>query len=556
MFIKRKHINRIWKKLLKCLRLSPLSLAVKCQIMFGLAVVLTLIIALILPYIWMRQLVKTDYLDTERARAEILLHRQHFQLKDSSQAALVPLGNTGQVLDPNDTQIRWVRFAKESESEQKQLQQLTPEQQKDIDSLKAEDNRYDTIRFEKINGVPHSNYIRIFRANDNCISCHNSQGSADPFSPNELIGAVITQSPAAEIGKMYLLNWVWVSVAGLIAGIGAIISFYWISQRVILRPIRHLRAMVNNVAEGNLDIRSSIKTGDEYEKLALAFNNMLDGLQEAQKKLRQANKQLDGKIAELSDRNIELFKANKLKSEFLANISHEFRTPLNSILGFAQVLREKPALLTKDKGQRYTENIITGGNRLLNMINDLLDLAKTKAGKIELHIEKTSVPQLINSAVASFSLETKRKKIKVKVLTNPNLPLLITDAGKVQQIIYNFISNAVKFTPERGRIEIRAGLKSDDKTLRIEVTDTGCGIAENDKEKIFEKFGTADGSLTRQSTGSGLGLAISAELTAMLAGSMGVDSEIGKGSTFWLDIPITLTKEESNPTEQKEIPLA
>ena len=556
MFIKRKHINRIWKKLLKCLRLSPLSLAVKCQIMFGLAVVLTLIIALILPYIWMRQLVKTDYLDTERARAEILLHRQHFQLKDSSQAALVPLGNTGQVLDPNDTQIRWVRFAKESESEQKQLQQLTTEQQKDIDSLKAEDNRYDTIRFEKINGVPHSNYIRIFRANDNCISCHNSQGSADPFSPNELIGAVITQSPAAEIGKMYLLNWVWVSVAGLIAGIGAIISFYWISQRVILRPIRHLRSMVNNVAEGNLDIRSSIKTGDEYEKLANAFNEMLDGLQEAQKKLRQANKKLDGKIAELSDRNIELFKANKLKSEFLANISHEFRTPLNSILGFAQVLREKPALLTKDKGQRYTENIITGGNRLLNMINDLLDLAKTKAGKIELHIEKTSVPQLINSAVASFSLETKRKKIKVKVLTNPNLPLLITDAGKVQQIIYNFISNAVKFTPERGRIEIRAGLKSDDKTLRIEVTDTGCGIAENDKEKIFEKFGTADGSLTRQSTGSGLGLAISAELTAMLAGSMGVDSEIGKGSTFWLDIPITLTKEESNPTEQKEIPLA
>ena len=556
MFIKRKHINRIWKKLLKCLRLSPLSLAVKCQIMFGLAVVLTLIIALILPYIWMRQLVKTDYLDTERARAEILLHRQHFQLKDSSQAALVPLGNTGQVLDPNDTQIRWVRFAKESESEQKQLQQLTPEQQKDIDSLKAEDNRYDTIRFEKINGVPHSNYIRIFRANDNCISCHNSQGSAGAFTPNELIGAVITQSPATEIGKMYLLNWVWVSVAGLIAGIGAIISFYWISQRVILRPIRHLRAMVNNVAEGNLDIRSSIKTGDEYEKLANAFNEMLDGLQEAQKKLRQANKKLDGKIAELSDRNIELFKANKLKSEFLANISHEFRTPLNSILGFAQVLREKPALLTKDKGQRYTENIITGGNRLLNMINDLLDLAKTKAGKIELHIEKTSVPQLINSAVASFSLETKRKKIKVKILTKPELPVLVTDAGKAQQIIYNFISNAVKFTPERGRIEIRAGLKSDDKTLRIEVTDTGCGIAENDKEKIFEKFGTADGSLTRQSTGSGLGLAISAELTAMLAGSMGVDSEIGKGSTFWLDIPITLTKEESNPTEQKEIPLA
>jgi two-component system sensor histidine kinase BarA len=536
---------------MKFLKLSPLSLAVKCQLMFGLAVALTLVIALILPYIWMRQLVKTDYLDTERAKAEILLYRQHFQLKGSSQAA--PLGNTGQILDPNNSQIRWIRFARESEPEQKQLRQLTSQQQEDIESLKSDDSRNDIIRFQKINSITHSNYIRIFRATDNCISCHNSQGTAGSFSPNELIGAVITQSPAPEIGKMYLLNWVWIGAAGIIAGIGAIITFYWITQRVILRPIRHLRALANNVADGNLDIRSSIKSGDEYEKLASAFNKMLDGLQETQKKLRQANKQLDDKIAELSNRNIELFRANKLKSEFLANISHEFRTPLNSILGFAQVLREKPGLLTKDKGQRYTENIITGGNRLLNMINDLLDLAKTKAGKIELHIENASVSQLINSAVASFSLETKKKKIKVKVLTDPDLPELVTDAGKVQQIIYNFLSNAVKFTPERGRIEIRAHLKSDDKTLRIEVSDTGCGIAEADREKIFEKFGTADGSLTRQSTGSGLGLAISAELAAMLAGNMGVDSELGKGSTFWLDIPITLTGEISNPIQKKEI---
>jgi len=549
--IKRYKISRIWKRMLKFLKLSPLSLAAKCQLMFGLAVVLTLIIALILPYIWMRQLVKKDYLDTERARSEMLLYRQHFQLKGTGQTALAPLDNTGQILDPNNTQIRWIRFAKENELQQKEIEQLADDQQEIIETLIAENSRNDTISFNKINGMSHSNYIRVFRANDNCISCHNSQGSAGAFTPNELIGAIIVQSPAAEIGKTKLLNWVWVSFAGLIAGTGAIIAFYWITQRVILRPIRHLRAMANNVAEGNLDIRSSIKTGDEYENLASAFNKMLDSLQETQEKLRLANKQLDGKIAELSDRNIELFKANKLKSEFLANISHEFRTPLNSILGFAQVLREKQAL-SKDKVLRYTENIIMGGNRLLNMINDLLDLAKTKAGKIELHIEETSVPQLIKSAVSAFSLETRKKKIKVKVLIEPKLPLLMTDAGKVQQIVYNFLSNAVKFTPERGSIEILANLKKDEKTLRIEVTDTGCGIAEGDKQKIFEKFGTADGSLTRQSTGSGLGLAISAELAAMLAGSMGVDSELGKGSIFWLDIPVTLIKEKSNTKKQKK----
>jgi len=144
--------------------------------------------------------------------------------------------------------------------------------------------------------------------------------------------------------------------------------------------------------------------------------------------------------------------------------------------------------------------------------------------------------------VGHFSALTRKKKIKVKVLVDDDIPILSTDAGKVQQILYNFLSNAVKFTPQRGRIEIRAQL-ADEKTVRIAVADTGCGIAEPDREKIFEKFRQADGSITRQSTGSGLGLAISKELAAMLAGSIGMESEPGKGSTFWLDIPVTLTKD-------------
>jgi signal transduction histidine kinase len=338
------------------------------------------------------------------------------------------------------------------------------------------------------------------------------------------------------------MNLIWIIVAGLIAGVGAIVAFYMITQRVILSPIRQLRALVNNVAEGNLDIRSSIKTGDEYEKLANAFNHMLDRLQAAQEKLRQANIQLDEKIAQLSERNIELFKANKVKGEFLANISHEFRTPLNAILGFAEIMREKPDLITKDKGRRYAENIITSGNRLLSMINDLLNIAKTEAGKMEIRVEKTSVPELCKTVVGHFAALTKKKKIKVKVSTDNGLPPLMTDPGKVEQILYNFLSNAVKFTPDRGRIEIRAEMV-DEKTVRISVTDTGCGVALQDKEKIFEKFQQADGSLTRGSTGSGLGLAISKELAALLAGTIGMESTVGKGSTFWINIPVTLTKD-------------
>jgi two-component system, NarL family, sensor histidine kinase BarA len=318
---------------------------------------------------------------------------------------------------------------------------------------------------------------------------------------------------------------------------------------VILRPIRQLRALANNVAEGNLDIRSSIATADEYERLSEAFNHMLDTLQIAQERLREANRQLDAKLAELSERNIELYKANKLKSEFLANMSHEFRTPLNAILGFAQVLREKPGLLRRDKGQRYAENIISSGNSLLSMINDLLDLAKVQAGKMELHIEPVSLSQLCDSLVSAFSLLARKKKIKIRTQIAADVPLVVTDGGKVQQVLYNFLSNAVKFTPVRGAIEIRAEMR-DAETVRIAVSDTGCGISESDREAIFEKFRQVDGSLTRETPGSGLGLAISKELAEMLAGTIGLESEVGVGSTFWLDIPAVLSAErkQARPT--------
>jgi len=520
--------------------LSQISLARKCQLTFGVAVLFTLALALILPLVWMGQLIKKDYLDAQRIRAETMLFRYHFQLKELSEADLAMLDSSGKVVDPNRKGIIWVRFTEEHD---KQLQRLTEQQKQLVEFLRTDEDRNDYITFTKEAGIRHVNYARIIKANDNCISCHNPQGSASVFSQNEPIGTVIIQQPIGDLGKTVFLNWVWIVAAGLIAGAGAMVAFYMITQRVILRPIRQLRAIANNVAEGNLDIRSAIKTGDDYEKLAKAFDNMLDSLQATQQKLRQANVQLDAKIAELSERNIELFKANKVKSEFLANISHEFRTPLNAILGFAQVLREKPALLKKDKAQRYAENIITSGNRLLNMINDLLDLAKTQAGKMEMHIEQAYLKQLCETLISSFSLLTKKKRIKVKTEIDPDIPVLSTDAGKVQQILYNFLSNAVKFTPSHGRIEIRANML-DEKTVRISVSDTGCGIAEHDREKIFEKFRQVDGSLTRESTGSGLGLAISKELATMLAGNIGLESRPEKGATFWLDIPVTLATEK------------
>ncbi|UCF15463.1 MAG: HAMP domain-containing protein [Phycisphaerales bacterium] len=545
-------LRHIKRRLLKVKRIWPLSLARKVQATFGAAVILVLALALLIPYIWMGKLATKGLLNAGRSRSKVLLDR-HFQLEGPGQTLRV-LDDTGQPRDANDTEIRWIRFAEDDAN-------LVAEFGKDVNDMvadiKDDEDLDDNVRVLKTEDGKETHYVRIFRATDHCIDCHNQQGTASPFILNKPVGAALIRSRdlARERGNTIFMNTVWIFVAGLIGGTGAIVAFYVITQRLILRPIRQLRALANNVAEGNLETRSAIATRDEYEKLARAFNHMLDVLQATQEKLRQANKQLDAKIAELSKRNIELFKANKIKSEFLANISHEFRTPLNAILGFAQVLREKPLGLRKAKAQRYAENIITSGNSLLNMINDLLDLAKARAGKMDLHIQQVSAADLLEALVSEFSLLADEKKIKVKLLVDSDLPLLVTDVGRVRQILYNFLSNALKFTPERGRIEIQAIFPApgsgdtgpEGRMIRLAVTDNGCGIADTDKEKIFEKFRQADGSITRESTGSGLGLTISTELAAMLAGSIGLESPPpGRktGAMFWLDIPITLTEND------------
>ncbi|MFH1616818.1 MAG: ATP-binding protein [Planctomycetota bacterium] len=532
-------IRQILVEICNRLGVVPISLAGKCRIAFGGALLFILALALAVPYFWMGKLIEKASLDAGRAVASTV-YEEHFQFERDASKGLPKLRETGTVQGPNEPSVQWIRF---SQKEQEPAW-LDEKRKKIIKDLKSADESLEFSWFESDKGIEKSNYIRIVRATDTCMSCHNPQGSAGAFSLGKEIGAIIIETPAREINKTLFMNRIWVIFAGLLAGTGAIVTFYLIVQRVILRPVRQLRGLANNVAEGNLDIRSSIKTRDEFESFAFAFNNMLDALQNSQEKLRRANKQLDAKIAELSDRNIELFKANKLKSEFLANMSHEFRTPLNAILGFAEILREKK-MNDAEKAARYAENIITSGRSLLNMINDLLELAKTEAGRIEIHLEKTSIQELCRAVLGFFAPMLEKKKIKVKTILDENVPLVQTDPGKVQQILYNLLSNATKFTPQKGRIQIKAYMP-DEKTVRIAITDSGPGIDLADQEKIFDKFRQLDGSITRQSTGTGLGLAICKELACLLAGGIGMESEPGKGATFWLDIPAALAKADQD----------
>ncbi len=525
------------------IKFKPVTVAAKCRLQFGGAVIFVIFLALLIPYYWMGKLADNEILDVGRTILH-LVNNDKFTFDPSAGKGVLRLRGT-QWAEVNDVPVMWFELKKDNPFN---LEHVPEKIASEAAKLLEDENVSDTFWVSKSEkGLSISNYISIIRAKDVSSDSQYLESLMPGYSANEPVGILYLRTNMLGLNRTKLFNNIAIIVAGLLAATGALIAFYLIAQRIILRPIRQLRALVNNISEGNLDARSSIKTQDEYQKLADAFNSMLDGLEDAQNKLRQTNRQLDDKIAELSDRNIELYKANKLQSEFLANISHEFRTPLNAILGFADLLKVKSQ---DEKNIRYAENIVTSGRNLLAMINDLLDLAKLEAGKMEVRHENTSIPDMCRSVVTFFGPLTEKKKLEVNLSIDDEIPIIYTDPMKVQQILFNFMSNAVKFTPEEGRIDISV-LRPDEKIIRIEVSDTGPGIAVSEREKIFEKFRQADSSITREISGTGLGLAISKELSMLIAGSIGVESEKGYGSTFWLEVPVIFRVEEELDQEHE-----
>jgi signal transduction histidine kinase len=274
---------------------------------------------------------------------------------------------------------------------------------------------------------------------------------------------------------------------------------------------------------------------------------MLRHLVAVQEELRQVNTALDKKVDELAQANMQLFELNNIKNEFMATMSHELRTPLNSILGFSDVLAGAENLT--EKQQRYVRNIQTSGKDLLTLVNDILDLAKIEAGKMDLHIVEFSIGDLVERLAGMMKPLAERRNIELTCEVDRQLPLLVQDAGKIQQILYNLLSNAVKFTPEGGRVQLNANLR-DEKTFELIVEDTGVGIPLEDQETIFEKFrqgnttpGSPQSMLTREFAGTGLGLSIVRELSKLLGGDVSLSSELGKGSRFTVWLPLVLSEQ-------------
>ncbi|MDR0328468.1 MAG: HAMP domain-containing protein [Planctomycetaceae bacterium] len=389
-----------------------------------------------------------------------------------------------------------------------------------------------------------------------CWICHQK------FDHGELMGIVHVAIPKSSLRQASQKYLAYMLAAVIVSIFLALLAVNVVIRWLVIKPLRNLRLVAESISRGEIKKRADLRTGDEFETLAGAFNRMLGHLDDTQNKLRTANMELESKVNELAHQTVRLFETNRIKSDFMATMSHELRTPLNSILGFSDVLGSIATL--SDKQRKYVENINTSGRSLLTMINDILDMAKIEAGRTNLQPTSFSIAAIVSAQTDMAKPLVDKKNISLTLEIEPHLPPMKQEESRIQQILNNLLSNAVKFTPEGGRIIVSvrrlaavptpapnvpppiAGaamiLPPSRDMLVLKVTDTGVGISEADQLIIFDKFrqgasATEGNTMTREHSGSGLGLSIVREICKMLDGEIRVTSQLGVGSTFAVTLP-------------------
>jgi signal transduction histidine kinase len=279
-----------------------------------------------------------------------------------------------------------------------------------------------------------------------------------------------------------------------------------------------------------------VKTGDELEMLADEFNRMSTRLEEAYTGLEH---KVAERTQELVTLNRQLEAANRLKSQFLANVSHELRTPMNGIIGFTRLVMRKTDGQIPALQHNNLQKVLISADHLLSLINGLLDLSKIEAGHMEIFPTRFDLKEVIQVAAATVEPMLKPDRVRFVVEIEPDLPALYTDRDKLKQIILNLLSNAAKFTDD-GVVKVSAWQTGD--RLRLAVSDTGIGMPREALDYIFEEFRQVDMSSTRKHGGTGLGLAIVRKLAHLLGGDVCAESDLGKGSTFTVTLPLAITR--------------
>jgi signal transduction histidine kinase len=534
----------------KRFRQLRISLAAKCQILFGAAVILIIAAALAVPWQRMEQL--TEQLN-ERTAGVLADHAmdEHIVLHESTSRAPLVLGN--EVLPGGSTARVGPSVHIISLAPRKENSDLGRFESRAIAHFSHHPNSPSySAYYEQPDGGRGYRYAQPLHLNrESCARCHGVSPRNVPATNVASIVVLPIDPASRRVGIVSIdfrsridenqlrLNRVFLLGAGLLAGTLAIFAFYMITTRLILQPVRVLQETAEKVSKGDLNIRSDISTGDEFQQLSETFNVMLANLKQGADQLRSINKGLDLKLGQLAESNVALYESNRLKSEFLANVSHELRTPLNSILGFADLLKDAMESPHDGKTARYVNNILLSARHLLDLINDLLDLAKIEAGRMEIRSEPLSMSDLFEGLTNILKPLAEAKKVTIEATVGPNIPIIHSDPGKLQQVLYNFLANGIKFSPTEGDIQLLAQRDGEDH-VRISVTDHGPGIEPEKQSIIFEKFRQIDGSVTRTHSGTGLGLSISKELTTLMGGSIGVRSAAGEGATFWVVLPLRI----------------
>jgi two-component system, NtrC family, sensor kinase len=348
---------------------------------------------------------------------------------------------------------------------------------------------------------------------------------------------VFVEEPLSEVFAP-LESAIWRTALLLVAFLLLAIATSVLLARRLVRPIESIQAAAAKIGSGALDQRIESPSHDELGALAEEFNRMAARLQESyshlEQKVQERTRELATALGELDDKSRELQAVSRHKSEFLANMSHELRTPLNAIIGFSQVLREQLFGEVNAKQREYLEDILSSGNHLLALINDILDLSKVEAGQIELQVAPFSLKEALESGVVMVREQAMSDGVQVSLAAALDVDIVTGDERRIRQVIFNLLSNAVKFTPAGGAVDVSGAQVNGE--VRVSVADTGPGIGREDHDRIFEEFQQTDAG-AEQGEGTGLGLALSKRLIELHGGRIWVDSELGKGSTFVFTLP-------------------
>ena len=409
------------------------------------------------------------------------------------------------------------------------LEPLNPQNKPDDFEKKAlkkfmKEGLNETVRFGQQDQKQYLQYMVPLYVTQGCLECHHEYGS----SPKGIRGGLSVFLPIDKMKSSIAASRLKLAVSGAGLVLLTVFILFILMHRLVIKPLKNFEEMTTEIGKGNLDSRVSINTGDEFEKLGFAFNDMAERITKGRDLLED---KIDQATRELSEANRELKTLDKLKSDFLANMSHELRSPLTVIRGGIDYLNRTIKI---EDNRNYLEIIDKNLARLIHMVSDLFDFTKIEAKTVEWSFEQENLTVLVEEIIEIMSPLAFDKKIAINY-ENPGDIVFEFDLERIEQVLVNLIDNAVKFSDPETEIDIR--VKDDQETVIVSVKDHGSGIPEENLDTIFEKFSTLPSGSDGKTEGTGLGLAICKAIVEAHGGKIWAESIKGVSSTFYFTLP-------------------